>query len=324
MIKQHGSAGRDQYNVAGDLHQYRLKVESEALRTGWRKDKDGGGELQHGVAAGGGGFIVIVIIVIIVIANSGSSLPNIPFPSRSRDWPIGATASAIMLPVLSRLHACSLAPVLAPVNCPQSEPDSYSDVATVHWSLHGDPADDAKIVYWKKQFYVAGNVAMEVTYSDAAGDNLIIQIVHYRARLLWRNGQATLTGIQGVDAASGPRIIKHEPKVTWSQVREALRSAFNNCVKATWVPLPPQCPIDPYSGATGNNAQWRLMVDPLLDAQESFDSASGLIHVTGSYAMDVTYSGSLLGQQHDSPSGNYDATIWVDGTSVDVLQIRTS
>ena len=271
--------------------------------------------------------MTIVIIVIIVIANSatsGDTASYVPFPARGSAWPTGATASAIMAPVLTRLQTCSQAPVLAPVNCPQSEPDSYSDAADVHWSLHGDPSDGAKIVYLKNRFYVAGNAAMKVMYSDATGDNLIVQIVHYRAQLLWRNGQADLTGIRGVSASSGPRIRKHEPEVTWSQLEEALRFAFNDCVAATSAPLPPQCPIDPYSSATGNNARWRLTADPLLNAQESFDSASGLIHVTGSYAMSVAYSETLLGQQHDSSSGNYDAAICLDGTKVDVLQIQAS
>lgn len=274
-------------------------------------------------AAGGGGFFIALIFIAVVAnsAGSGTPSPTIPFPVRNSPWPPGANVTSLEAPVVSRLQACAKAPVLAPVNCPQSQSDDYSDVTRIHWSLHGDAASGAKVVYYKGQFYVGGNAVMTVAYSDAGGDNLVVQVVHYRAHVLWQDGRATLLGIRGVSAASGPVVVKQKPNVAWNKIRESVRSAFNRCAEARSAPLPPQCPVEQDSGIAGSNARWRLTADPLLNTQETFDPASGLIHVIGSFAMSVTYPVFLFGKQHNSEAGNYDATVSVDGAKIDVLQI---
>lgn len=312
---QYGSAGRDQYNIGRDLN----------IRIGSRQRSAnsilGSGDIVQGhdrrkTAAGGIGF-VIASIIIAVVANSavsGTTSPTIPFPTRNSPWPAGANVTSLETPVISRLQACAKAPVLAPVNCPQSQPDDYyTDVKHIHWSLHGDAASGAKVVYYKGQFYVGGNAVMVVTYSDAGGHNLVVQVVHYRAHVLWQDGGATLLGIKGVNTASGPVVAKQKPTVAWNKIREAVRSAFNKCAGARSAPLPPQCPVEQDSGIAGSKARWRLTADPLLNAQETFDPASGLIHIIGSFAMSVTYSVFLFGEQHNSEAGNYDATVSVDG-----------
>ncbi len=192
--------------------------------------------------------------------------------------------------------------------CPLTWPDDF--------------AASPGVVYRKNRFNVAGNAIMEVIYSDSTGNrNLNIQTVHYRAQLSWRNSRAVLLGIQGVSAEPGPTITKHMPNVAWSQVLAAVRSAFAHCAETRSVPLPPECPTDPNSVIPRGNGRWRLTVNPLLNARESFSRVSGLIHVTGSYAMSVTYSELLLGKQHYSEAGNYDAIVSDDQGRLDVLQI---
>lgn len=325
MADQYGVAGRDQYNIAGDAY---LLPHYDDAAAGEAEDTE-----EYATSGGTDGGILGLIIFVAIIAvlflwgasQSGDSLPRVPFPLRSSSWPAGTTAGAVMAPVIAKLQDCAQVPVLAPVNCPQSQAASYPGATNVHWSLHGNPSDGARIVYWKNKFYVAGNAIMQATYSDDMGyRRLSIQIVHYRAQLSWRRHRAELLGIQGVSAKPGPTITKHMPNVAWSQIREAVRSAFAHCAATRSASLPPQCPTDPNLDVLTSNARWRLTANPLLNAQESFDRVSGLIHVTGSYAMSATYSQRMLAKQHYSEAGNYNAIISDDHGQLDVLQIVVS
>jgi hypothetical protein len=316
------AAGHDQYNAGRDIHIHgRPRHEDSAgkRRTAGR---------QRETTAGGVVLFVLIAVIIYVInllSGSGNSAPQVSFPARSGPWPTGATTGAVTAPVVAKLEDCAKAPVLAPVNCPQSEPDYYAGAVDVRWSLHGNATDGAKIVFWRHEFYVLGNAVMEVTYADASNTNYLdVRVVHYLARLRWQNSHASLVGIRAVSAESGPRIIKSRPVVTWSQVAGAVRVAFSHCVAVRHAPLPPYCPTNPYSGAPQGQARWRLTADPLLNAQQSFDPASGLIHVIGSYAMSVSYSLPLIGIQRDFQSGNYNATISLDQGRLNVLQITAS
>jgi len=317
MNDQHGYAGRDQYNIAGNA--YFHGDDSYPSEAGTAS----GENTTNGV----GGFLLIAGIILLAIwgiSASGTSLPTVRFPSRSNPWPAGATRSLILSPVMTRLRTCSHAPVLAPDNCPQSISDDTDVPAPAPWALYDDPADGAKIVYWKDQFYIAGNAVMKATYSSDSSDSIAVQIVHYRATVHWLNDTATLATIKSVSASSGPVITKHEPKIPWSQLQQAVLSAFVKCAGSESVPLPPQCPTNENSDITGSNARWHLTANPVLNAAESFDRSSGLIHVIGSYAMSASYHLFLFGVQHDPEAGNYDATIAIDGSKVVVLQIANS
>ena len=290
-------------------------------------DSDDGSGTGRGKAAGGFGFFILFIIIALIINSCLSSNPaaKVAFPTHGNPWPPRASVNVVLAPVLTRLQACAQAPVLAPVNCPQAKSDIYASAAAdVHWSLHGDAAQGARVVYWKKAFDIAGSAIMEVTYSDAYGSNLAVQVVHCRASERWLDGRPILSSIRGVGGSAVPIIRKSRPDVAWTSLQEAVRSAFNQCVAAKSAPPPPQCPSDPNSAISGSDPRWRLVSDPLLNASESFDPATGLIHVTGSYAMKVTYDVVLFGRQSASQAGNYDAMISIDGSRIDVLQIVAS
>jgi hypothetical protein len=151
-----------------------------------------------------------------------------------------------------------------------------------------------------------------------------VQVVHYRAQVLWQNSAAVLSRIEGVSTASGPAIVKHEPAVTWNSIRQAVLSAFQNCTSSRSAQMPPQCPTEQNLDIPASSAKWILASDPVANAQESFDPSSGLINVTGSFAFNVSYHVFLLGEQHSSEAGNYNARVSVDGSKIDVLQIAVS
>jgi hypothetical protein len=339
MEQKYQHAGRDQY-IAGVQNFNNFSSESSgADRSGNGSDAPGGAEGNGEGTPGGGGTrsggwggagIIIAIVVIALLygisqGSSQASQATVAFPAKSNPWPAGVSANAVMQPVVNRLEACAQAPVLAPVNCPQSQASSGADVTDVQWGLHGDAGNGAKIVFWKDRFYVGGNAVMAVAFSDDGNPQLAVQVVHYRAQVTWQNGTATLTSIEGVSSASGPVITKSQPSVPWNSVQKAVLSAFEECASATSAPLPPQCPTEQsISDDSSSSARWDLTANPLPNSQESFDSSSGLIHVTGSFALSVTYHEFLIGEQHDLDAGNYNAVVSIDGTKIVVLQITGS
>jgi hypothetical protein len=317
---QYGSAGRDQYNVGRDLH-----IHDTGDGSSHTNSTRGINGKKREATAGGFGILVTIVIIVLITNpfSSAHSLPNSPFPSKGNHWPAGITFESIMAPVLHGLQTCSHAPVLKPANCPQAQADDYSsDVSNVHWSLHGNPTDGAKVVYWHNRFIVGGNAIMKVAFKDDNGHNLDIDIVHFRANVRWQNGQAQLVTLTGVSSTSGPRVVKHPPAVTWNQIETAVRDAFNACVRERTMPLSPPCPTGQSFYETGGDARWHLTGDPLLNSHQSFDPASGIINVTGSYAMSVTYP-TLFGKQRASQSGNYNAAVSLDGSRISVLQIKS-
>jgi hypothetical protein len=106
-------------------------------------------------------------------------------------------------------------------------------------------------------------------------------------------------------------------------VTSAVLNAFRRCATYDTAPLPHQCPNDPNSSIYGgSDAKWQLDNDPLGNAGECFEPSSGLIRVTGSFFMSVSYSVTLLGTQHGDLQGNYKAFVAIDYGKPVVLQIE--
>ena len=224
--------------------------------------------------------------------------------------------------MVQRLSICAQEPTASPANCPQPVADNYSSVTDVRWSLHGDPADGARIVYLDHQFQVAGRAVMTVAYTDYQGSEFSLQLVNYRAWVEWNNGNPSLTGITSFNSGDPPTIVKQKPLASWSSVASAVLNAFHRCTTYRTAPLPPQCPNDPSAPIDGSNATWQLDNDPLGNAGGCFDPSTGLIHVTGTFYMSVSYSEVLFGTQHADLQGNYRASVAIDDGKPVVLQIQ--
>jgi hypothetical protein len=271
------------------------------------------------------GSIIAIIVVVVILAyscSSGSANTSSTFPQRGDTWPKGATASVITAPVVQRLSICASETTASPANCPQSLSDSYSEVSDVRWSLHGNPADGARVIYLNRQFQVAGNAVMAVDYNDYQGSEFALQLVNYRAWVEWNNGNPTLLGITSFSSGVPPTIVKHRPSASWASVTSAVLDAFRQCATYRTAPLPPQCPNDSNSLINGSNAKWQLDNNPLGNAGECFDSSSGLIYVTGSFYMSVSYSVTLFGAQQGDMQGNYKASVAIDDGKPVVLQLE--
>ena len=185
-----------------------------------------------------------------------------------------------------------------------------------------DPADGARIVYLDHQFQVAGNAVMTVDYNDYQGSEFSLQLVNYRAWVDWNDGNPSLTGITNFSSGVPPTIVKHRPSLSWPSVTSAVLDAFRQCATYRTAPLPPQCPNDSNSPIYGSDAKWQLDNNPLGNAGECYDSSAGLIHVTGSFYMSVSYSETLFGRQHGDLQGNYKASVAIDDGKPVVLRIE--
>lgn len=162
---------------------------------------------------------------------------------------------------------------------------------------------------------------MTVTYEDpSVGALWQIDIFGYEASVAWNNGHAILpSGIQSVSLDAGPRVAKHDPHPSWSAVSTAVLAGFRACAASTSTPLPTPCTG---IGDQGYDAKWTLDSNPLANALENFDPSTGIVHVTGSYAMSESYKLDIWNtRETDSFPGNYNAFLILDGTRVTLLQI---
>lgn len=318
-MHQFGSAGRDQYNVAGDIHITNTASRPDAQSA--EVEETAGTESG---SSSGGGWIALIVLIILVYGGyhftTSSSDNAVQFPAKTAPWPEHSTAQLVETPVVNWLASCANEMVLSPVNCPQSAPSSGNAVSNVHWALHGNPSDGAQIRYLNGKFWVLGHAVMTVTYTDSAeGNQWHMDIFGYEAAITWNDNHPTLTSLKPVSLNTGPLILKHDPHLSLAPVSATVLTGFEQCAALKTTPLPEQCMgIRSY----GDHAAWRLIGNPLLNARQSFDPATGLVHVTGSYAMTDSYKLPFFGNpENESLSGNYDAVLSLDGTKTSLLQI---
>lgn len=152
-----------------------------------------------------------------------------------------------------------------------------------------------------------------------------VDVVPYRAEVTWTNNKAAVTDLRRFDTIDKQRITKRDPSLSWDQVAPVLRAVFQRCIAATQSPMPPQCPSST-AIQESDHATWVFNGDPLLNTKQTFDASTGIIHVTGSYSAAVTTHDQILGMKDGfttTQSGDYDASLIVDGGQLQVLQIKS-
>lgn len=316
-MEQYGFAGRDQLNVARDY----INIQAR-----------GSSEFDEGIEAvgtsSGATFLYSVVIFVVVGAllmfatHSGifAASTSINFPKTSSPWPAHSNGYLVFAPVGNWLKSCADEPLLAPEYCPQSAVSSAGNVSNVHWVIHGNPSDGTLIAYDDGKFSILGHAVMTVTYDSDAGSQWQLQIVGYQATVTWNHGHPTLISSGPASLTNGgPGVMKHDPNLPWSEVSTVVEAGFRHCAAYEVAPLPPQCPD---IGNGGSSVRWRLLNDPLVVARESFDTSTGLVHVTGSFVLQESYSELFFGHQTYTWSGDYNASISLDGTTVTLLQIE--
>ncbi|MEV4056130.1 hypothetical protein AB0J55_33395 [Amycolatopsis sp. NPDC049688] len=273
--------------------------------------------------------VTLLIFVLLPLLPQSPDPDAIPPESGVR--PAGSSNEAVLAAVSAGLESCAQARVLRPANCPQKVDDLVGQADEVHWAIHGDPVDGAYAPVWSNdRFYVAGNAVMtatyQVPYQVPSPENLTVEVVPYRAEVTWTDGKATIGDLRSFDRIDKQRISKREPRFTPEQVTAVVRTAFHRCVAGTRSPMPPECPS--WSAAQqSDHATWTLNGDPLVNSKQTFESSTGMVHVTGSYSATVSTHDQFLGMDagyKTTQSGDYDASVIVDGPELHVLQIKSA
>lgn len=226
---------------------------------------------------------------------------------------------------------CSQETTLTPTTCPQQATPlgTGGQAQSVQWTLWNNPFAGAAVVAkttpgdpakhtgptTKITVYVAFQMSATYTETDGSGPYRSYSAGIGAATMTWDGSSfvdatfspGSVAGhlLPGVKAPSIPRTANTGDGV----VRSAVQSGLNACVAAAAAPDPVL--ICPQTTAVGE--QWTLSGDPTLGATVAYDPTDGLFTVTGTYAMT-----SNLG---NASSGPYTATLFFDGTQLQVLSI---
>lgn len=323
--QQFGASGRDLFNVARDVI-FNFRQPADTPQAGSDTTAEDscvpvGDEDRNGSGPAGWLIAGVVCVFAVVLFHSLPSVGSgtVQFPVKSDPWPARASAPLVLAPVTGWLASCADQVVLSPLHCPQSASAGGDEVSDVRWTLHGNPGDGAVIRYSDGTFSVMGHAVMTVTYNDSGAQWQLAKF-GYETTVSWNNGHPALASpLLAVSLTTGPPVVKHNPGLPWTEVSASVLAGFRRCAAETVTPLPVQCMG---TGPDGSHAAWKLAGNPLLDVAESFDPATGLVHVTGSYAMSVSYQEYFWGTPATShPSGNYDAILSLDGKKITLLEI---
>jgi hypothetical protein len=273
-------------------------------------------------------IVALCISFVMVVAIVASCLPDPdpnPDPDPAKDYtensgkpPGGASESAALTAVRGSLRNCAKAVVATPRNCPQSAPNAQD---VVRWRMYGDPVDGAQIAWRDDHFNVRGNAIMLATYDDYRGKVVETVVAGFAGDVRWHDGKAVVHSIGATNTLSDTDVSKRAVGLELADVAPAIRRAFGACMKSNKIPMPPRCPNDPILPAV-DDAKWSLVGDPLVHARTSFDRASGVLHVLGSFAAETTYDVLLFGTTNKTISGDFDAVVVAEGGGPVVLQIK--
>jgi hypothetical protein len=268
-------------------------------------------------------FIIIAVTVFAVVVSRVVATPADPeavMPGESGDRPPDAHESIILTAVKDSIVSCAKAVVLQPVNCPQASDNPNTPPMGVQWSLHGDPVGGARLVWHNDRFHVAGYAVLTVKYLHEGQWAHQVYAVPYRAEATWARGRATIVGLRTFSTIDRQSIKKKNPEIQWSQIEPVLRNSFQRCGATTHSPMPAGCPYSITTPAL-DAARWTFDADPLLNAKYSFDEATGLVHVWGSYAAIVESLGGRFKGNVWSQAGNYRAIFIPESSGLRTLKI---
>ena len=210
---------------------------------------------------------------------------------------------------------CLASSAASPAGCPQSIAAPAG--APVRWQLVGDPSAgasyggvDESTVAALGHFQMIG--AFDVHLPE--GVRHLPSSGGFRALLTWTgNSFAAATPA----AAPAPALVR--PPITDAALKDAVAAGFQACLASDKL-RPADCPQTVPSSLFITEVQWSQAADPLAGATIVFDGAGAQFHVSGTYAMNVTYRAGGK-PASDNSSGGYRADLFWDGGRPVLVQI---
>ena len=277
--------------------------------------------MAHLIAFGGSAMLEPQTQTVDVISGAPTSIPAVN-PKLTAAATQKTTAA-----VAAAFARCAGATSRAPDGCPQTGNPSFESYA-IAWQLVGDPTAGLTISTDSQQQTVAtGHYQMIMTAgSDPSTASHQTVGGAYSAVL---EISATDVQVKSIAPSSGIKPLDRPAAATDEAAKQLVSAALTKCAAATVI-SPPDCPQqDLYQSVGGQlqNIHWQLSGDPLANAQVSFDGATSVISVSGSFSMRVDYDFVDIGRIHHSErstSSHYIAELFWDGSALQLITIDGS
>jgi hypothetical protein len=272
------------------------------------------------------GCLVLLFLPAILSAlfrQAISNPNNASSQNTAQTRPAGATDQAVIGLAVAAVKTCAQAPILNPVNCPQAV-NGPGDAIGVTWTMYGEPAAGAHVIYQDGQFYAYGHTVMTVSYSRGSQQSLQVVRVPFQATVQWQGNQGRVTALKSGDNPSGPVVVPRPAALSDQGALDVTKTQFEQCAQTTSEAWPPVCfvPLPQLFVQRTTTFHWRLGSDPRLNARPAYDAEYGVVHIIGSYTLVVTYTDSS-GSHTRQGGGNYDGTVGVNGSGrISVLLIK--
>ena len=222
--------------------------------------------------------------------------------------------------IRSAFDNCTQQTAFQPAGCPQSFNDAYG--GTGQWELVGDPTQDLEISFDQDQNLIGtGHFQMVVAFQQSGTDGTLHfpSGAGYSASLGLDSSDITVTSITSTRVV---RALQRPAAVSDQVVKDLLTKAFAACAAAR-SGSPADCPQQ-YLFPDAQGIRWTLNGDPLSAASVRFDPNSGLFTVPGSFDMTASYSLRGYPYSHPSYTTAYDAYLFWDGHSLQLVTIAGS
>lgn len=218
--------------------------------------------------------------------------------------------------VAAALRTCLASSAARPTGCPQAV-DAPAGTA-VRWSLVGDPAQSLVVLPDERGGVVAhGQFQMVAAYDVHLPDDVkhAASGGSFRAPLSWNGGHWSVAGSVDPDIADVAR-----PPIVDTEVVAAVLTGFEHCATSALL-RPADCPQSVPSQFFVKDVAWKLSGYPVAGAAVTFDPHRGVLAVTGSYAMNVSY---LEGGDTKTATsgGRYRAELFWDGSRLVLVAIN--
>lgn len=276
------------------------------------------------------GYHKLTLVGGALFADSTQDVPEAQSLAQPVRFPLRLTAqanTAAKNAVNAYFTNCAARSSALPSGCPQAAAD-WTPI-NVHWTLIGDPSSQMEVDVEANpgssqasavpQVVAHGHYLMTVVFDGTGGTKHRFSGGTYALALNWDGSQFAASEAQAFHQPTRPLV---RPSVSDDVVKSAVADAFAACARIKAVSGAPNCPMDFASIDVISNPQWELVGDQLQGANLGFDEATGVLTVTGSYKMKLSYSTESSAANSANSEGNYIAYVVWDGKNATAAYIR--
>lgn len=228
-----------------------------------------------------------------------------------------AGAAAAAAAVKAGFTACAQKTELQPSSCPQSDPSSFH--TSPQWQVIGDPTQNMSLTFDQDlKLEATGHFQMVDAYQEqgVSGTGHDISASGYRAALGLSASNITVLSIT-TDNQVGS--LERPAGATDQAAEDLVSKAMTRCASLAGE-KPADCPQDLFS-SFAENVHWSLNGNPLAGAGVSFDPATGIFTITGTFQMTAHYDISGYARSDASDYDHYSAYLLWDGQALQLVTI---